>query len=277
MPAKPLSEEQIQDAHRLRKEYERVRDERGGLTQEQLAFMCGWKTQGAVFQYISGKIPLNPKALIKFSKALEVDPKSISPNLSKYIVDLEKEITLERTPKVQALDQISIDIVTPELEEILSTARTLGDFFNDNFKKNHALKIPRLKALNSMGNGSFFNYEGQMIIEELMINKSWIQQNVKADPEKLQIISGYGDSMHPTFNDGDLLLVDVSKKDLDSEGVYVFCTSVGLFIKRFRKRLDGTFEISSDNPTVKAVDVIRGEKEITLEGRVVWAWNGRSL
>ena len=64
---------------------------------------------------------------------------------------------------------------------------------------------------------------------------------------------------------------------VDVDGVYVLSAHDRLFIKRVRQRLDGQFEVSSDNATVKTVDVLNGEHEIKVHGRVVWAWNGRAL
>ena len=40
---------------------------------------------------------------------------------------------------------------------------------------------------------------------------------------------------------------------------------------------DKAIEISSDNATVKTVDVLNGDHRIDILGRVVWCWNGRKL
>ena len=48
-------------------------------------------------------------------------------------------------------------------------------------------------------------------------------------------------------------------------------------IPRVRERMDGSMEISSDNPTVKTVDVLDGSTQVTVHGRVVWRWNGRKM
>ena len=49
-----------------------------GLTQELAAYKLGWKTQGAVNQYLNGKIPLKIEAILKFASLLNVDPIDIS-------------------------------------------------------------------------------------------------------------------------------------------------------------------------------------------------------
>lgn len=52
-----------------------------GLNQEKLADRIGWNSQGTVGQYLTGRIPLNTDAKIKFAKALGVDVSEIDPNL----------------------------------------------------------------------------------------------------------------------------------------------------------------------------------------------------
>ena len=137
--------------------------------------------------------------------------------------------------------------------------------------------IPVLAAIPSMGAGESLTYDGDQIIDVLPVSRTWLDRNVKAKPDNLRVITGAGDSMQPTFNDGDMLLVDISKAKVDVDGVYVLSAHERLFIKRVRQRLDGSFEVSSDNPTVKTVDILNGDHEIRVHGRVVWAWNGRAL
>lgn len=139
------------------------------------------------------------------------------------------------------------------------------------------VQVPKLAAVPSMGTGESLTYDGDQIIDVLPVSKTWLEQNVKAKPQNLRVITGAGDSMHPTFSDGDMLLVDISKTKTDIDGVYVLSAHERLFIKRVRQRMDGTFEVSSDNPTVKTVDILNGDHEIRVHGRVVWAWNGRAL
>lgn len=144
-------------------------------------------------------------------------------------------------------------------------------------KSVNKIQIPKLAAVPSMGDGEYLAYDGDQIIDVLPVSKTWLERNVKAKPGNLRVITGAGDSMSPTFSDGDMLLVDISKTKTDIDGVYVLSAHDRLFIKRVRQRMDGSFEVSSDNPNVKTVDVLNGGHEIQVHGRVVWAWNGRAL
>ncbi|HAC90926.1 MAG TPA: hypothetical protein DCF63_09880 [Planctomycetaceae bacterium] len=141
---------------------------------------------------------------------------------------------------------------------------------------NAEVSIPLLAAKGSMGDGELV-YEGDQIIDMMPLAKEWIVRNIKSPPEALRVITGAGDSMEPTFRDGDLLLVDTSKTTVDVDGVYVLSAHNRLSIKRVRQRLSGEFEISSDNESIKTVDILNGDVQVTVHGRVVWAWNGRGM
>jgi hypothetical protein len=41
--------------------------------------------------------------------------------------------------------------------------------------------------------------------------------------------------------------------------------------------MDGAMEVSSDNINIKTVDVLNGDHQLNVLGRVVWAWNGKKL
>lgn len=84
--AKKLTQEQVQDAARLKRAWEARKAEDKSLTQEKLAAACDWKTQSAVTQYMNAEIALNLDALIKFSLALDVPITEISPTLAQKIL-----------------------------------------------------------------------------------------------------------------------------------------------------------------------------------------------
>src|SRR5262245_38280941 len=91
MPAQPLTPMQLSDAARLKSLYERWKERRRTngepSSQETVAAMLGINSQSTVSQYVNGKIPLNPKALVKFAELLEVPPEDISPAL---VLEIEK-------------------------------------------------------------------------------------------------------------------------------------------------------------------------------------------
>jgi hypothetical protein len=139
-----------------------------------------------------------------------------------------------------------------------------------------SVAVPMLAVTASMGRGEDQPPE-DVITGTIAVSADWIAQQLRVDPARLRFINGYGDSMSPTFNSGDVLLVDTGINSVVVDGIYVLETDTRLFIKRVRERLDGRYEISSDNPLVKTVDELDGGHQVEVLGRVVWVWNGRKV
>lgn len=141
-----------------------------------------------------------------------------------------------------------------------------------------AVRVPLLANAGSMGPGTEVQHD-DVLVGHIALSEQWVQRRIQPTSQAaLRFIHAYGDSMHPTFEDGDVLLVDTGVKDPHAiDGVYVMTANDRVYIKRVRQRMDGVVEISSDNPTVKTVDVLNGEHSVDVLGRVVWCWNGRKL
>jgi len=142
----------------------------------------------------------------------------------------------------------------------------------------NSVLLPLLNAYGSMGNGNEVQ-EHEVVIDVLRVSKSWVEKTLNpiSNIKNLAFIHAIGDSMHPTFNDGDILLVDSGISNVTTDSIYVLEAHERLFIKRVRRRIDGSFEISSDNLSVKTVDTLNGDHQVTIKGRVVWVWNGRRI
>lgn len=140
------------------------------------------------------------------------------------------------------------------------------------------VRVPVLANAGSMGAGNDLLHD-DVLVGQIDLSEQWLLRRIKpTSPQALRFIHAYGDSMSPTFEDGDVLLVDTGMRDPRLiDGVYVMAANDRMYVKRVRQRLDGTIEISSDNSTVKTVDVLNGGNAIDVLGRVVWCWNGRKL
>ncbi len=129
-----------------------------------------------------------------------------------------------------------------------------------------------------MGPGNDVQHE-DVLVGAIPLSPEWVTRRIQpTSTNALRFIHAYGDSMQPTFADGDVLLVDTGMRDpSQADGVYVLSTSQRLFIKRVSGRFDGGFDVTSDNPTVKTIGSLDGGQQIAVLGRVVWAWNGKKL
>ena len=143
-----------------------------------------------------------------------------------------------------------------------------------------AIRVPILANGGSMGPGDAV-LDGDVLVGDLAISPHWINQYIKPqNPTELRFIHAHGDSMSPTFSDGDVLLVDTGHGARDPscrEGVYVLQVHDRNYIKRVTPLFSGGWQVTSDNPGSKTVEVLNGDHQVQVLGRVVWAWNGRKL
>lgn len=137
------------------------------------------------------------------------------------------------------------------------------------------IRLPLFSATCSMGKGSDLITE-DVLMGEIPVSRHWLALNVpRSRPEALQLVHAYGDSMLGTLNSGDFAIVDTDCQVADIDGVYVLQANGQLFIKRVTRRMDGAYVITSDNPSVRTVDVLDGSHPVRICGRVVYGWNGR--
>lgn len=177
--------------------------------------------------------------------------------------------------KISEISQRIVDAINlhASVPEGFGNSKAKEDFA----EQSNAVNLPLLNVTASMGNGN--NVTDEVVVDMLRVNKSWVDKTLSpiSNIKNLAFIHAIGDSMSPTFNDGDILLVDSGSNTVTSDNIYVLEAHDRLFIKRVRRRLSGEFEISSDNPSVKTVDTLNGDHDVTVKGRVVWVWNGRKV
>lgn len=189
-----------------------------------------------------------------------------------------RAFTAENNSRAAAFLGVNPDwLATGEGEMVPAAGAVQSSALLDTGLPDGAVRVPVLTNAASMGGGIDLADE-DVICGELTLTPQFVAEQLRpVRPGALRFIHGYGDSMAPTFNSGDVLLVDTDMRDVKIDGIYVLEAHGRLFIKRVRQRLDGSYEISSDNPTHKTVDTLNGDHQVEVKGRVVWAWNGRRL
>ena len=109
----------------------------------------------------------------------------------------------------------------------------------------------------------------EQFVDYLAFKKDWVRSRLNADPRSLVLIEAVGDSMAPTLEDSDLLLVDLSEPRFQRDGIYVLRREHELTVKRIQRRPDGAFNIISDNHVYES-SVVASES-VHILGRVIWA------
>ena len=126
--------------------------------------------------------------------------------------------------------------------------------------------IPAYQVEASAGHGSQITDEP--LAEPMAFRTDWLRRE-GFDPAKMAVIRSKGDSMEPTINDGDVILVRLKNGEAPRDGLYVL--RLDLYVKRLQFDLGGV-RIISDNPLYKSRDLSKAElAELDLVGRVVWA------
>ena len=128
--------------------------------------------------------------------------------------------------------------------------------------------VPKLAIGASAGAGA--SVDGEAVEGEVAFDPKWLR-DLGADPRALSIIRVEGDSMAPTLDDGDDILVDGGDAAARlRDGIYVLRMDDALMVKRVaRAPGPGRISVISDNPHYRSWDDLP-MGSVQLVGRVVW-------
>ena len=122
---------------------------------------------------------------------------------------------------------------------------------------------------------------GALVTQELgkpyfAFDERWLKALTPTAPDNLSIVRVEGDSMAPTLNPGDEILVDLGDcADRLRDGIYVLRVDDALVVKRLAlHQMGGRVTVQSDNPAYSDWPDC-GLDEINCIGRVIWA--GRKI
>ncbi|WP_422402531.1 XRE family transcriptional regulator [Pseudomonas sp. GZD-209] len=129
--------------------------------------------------------------------------------------------------------------------------------------------VPLYDARCSAGNGAWNERS------RVLVNLSFTRYSLRKkgfNPSDLACLRIDGDSMTGLLEDGDTVMVDLSRNSLEGEGVYVVMLDDHLYAKRLQRQFDGSVLIISHNKAYKEMTVPRDRlDELQIIGRVVWA------
>ncbi len=129
--------------------------------------------------------------------------------------------------------------------------------------------LPRYEVEASAGGGVLVHSE--QIVDYLAFREEWLRHNGMI-PSRVCLVEVRGDSMKPTIDDGELVLVDLSLTRM-SDGVWLLSLDDVLLVKRVRVRLRG-IEVVSDNAEHYPPELVpkeEADQRLRLIGLVRWA------
>lgn len=83
----------------------------------------------------------------------------------------------------------------------------------------------------------------------------------------IEAINVTGESMEPSLNDGDIIFVDITKKQYAKDGIYAIYADDVLLVKRIQNRTDGMYDIISDNNIFSNQTI--NKNELKIYGKVI--------
>ncbi len=110
--------------------------------------------------------------------------------------------------------------------------------------------------------------DGHIEVTKHRFPRAFIQSITSAPPQMLTIARGRGDSMQPTLQDGDMVIIDRTQREIrEQDAIWALTIGDIAMIKRLRVR-GQKVTISSDNDRVLPDEAFHDE--VSIVGRVIF-------
>ena len=198
-------------------------------------------------------------------------PTRSSGSADKVLAMLNKHKGLSPTARLQIAQAVEQTVA-----EALQTSNVISADFSGSRLKPGEILIPQYDVRGSMGHGQvpadYTDFMRNVTVSGPQLEKLGLDYTT---PANLAIISGWGQSMAPTIQDKDPVIVDRGVTDFTGDGVYVITWDGMLYIKRLQKVDADRLELISDNPNHK--DRVVSADEVAIHARVLLVWNAQKL
>ncbi len=133
--------------------------------------------------------------------------------------------------------------------------------------------LPMLDVLASAGPGA--QNGNPEIIARLPFSRTLLRK-LGVSSEHAHFLTGRGDSMLPTIQDGQVLLVDASKTRPRDDGIYVIVIADDVRLKRIQRGSDGSITLLSDNRELYDPEKLSpaDAESLIIAGKVFWKLGG---
>lgn len=130
------------------------------------------------------------------------------------------------------------------------------------------VEVPLYEAKLSGGHGA--DVISEKPVDRLSFKRDWFIGQKGMDPEEAALMFVTGDSMEPTFYDGDLVLINKANKTIYGGGVYAVRWENRLIIKRLSLSAPGKLRVASDNEKFYPPIEVDADNSVEVIGKVVW-------
>ena len=183
------------------------------------------------------------------------------------------------TPQIAAALQLTVDqLLSEQVEHSRPDVSSFSDTLNAISQlDNETIVINKFDTGGRMGKGLTL-HDQPGLIDQIRVTKEWLHKNVSAysSDKNLCVVTGFGDSMKPTYNSGDPLIVDLGVKVVEFDAVFFFRIGEEGFIKRLQRIPGQGLTAKSDNPLYDSW-VITEDMDFEIFGRVLKAWESKDF
>lgn len=185
-----------------------------GLTQTELGEKIG-VSQNAIQKIESGG---DTKHIVSLASVLEVNPIWLQTGNGRMIEeDLDSNLQ-------------TIQSSSDSGEQVNEILAQYGE------DKEHHYRIDYLDVRAAAGMTGFINSDYPEIINQIYLSEDGLRELVgRKNTNGICLINVPTDSMEPTIQKGDVILIDMNIKNYNGEGIYAFAIDDELYIKRLQK------------------------------------------
>lgn len=147
---------------------------------------------------------------------------------------------------------------TEHISEVSYVAETESDYHSYVF-------VPQVRGAISAGGGLIPDNSVEL---KIAFRKDWIER--RGDPKKMSLIRVSGDSMEPTLQSGDLVLVDLARNYVDPQGgIYAIAFDQTTMIKRIQVlHPSKKIKVISDNTKYDSIET--DPDQLIINGKIIW-------
>ncbi len=224
------------------------------------------RDQGADYAALSRLLGRNPSYVQQFIKygvprRLAEEDRRL---LADYFGVSEQELGKSSGTPTQPLDRAQ---ALPDIQPAYRPA------FRAAPRAKNLVEIPYFNIGASAGAGAALNDEQPE--QQLIFDAGWARSLASGNVSALSFVRVQGDSMVPTLNDGEQIIVDTADTERIRDGIYVLRIDDALYVKRLAVNpISKRLSIISDNPLHSQWPDC-DPTGVDLIGRVVWV--GRRL
>ena len=188
------------------------------------------------------------------ARALDISPEYLS------LCKNRNTITYEQISIFCARRRVSINwILYEQLPKMIDTNRE------------NQIKVKYYEEISASAGGGAINYDSEH--SYLNFDKSILSSIYKTnvvESENILAFNVLGDSMQPTLNDGEIIIFDTKKNEINRGGIFVVSTLGGLLVKRVNRKSNGDIELISDNKSYPSETINSYNlNDINFIGRVI--------